>query len=85
MGEYLVSDMEFVIDQGTTNTVTLSLLHTNDTGDSNYTTGQAIVTANAADADDLNRFDLYGAYTCVQIDVANANTITWTVTALARK
>ena len=85
MGEYINADIEFVVDQGTTNTTTVSLLHTNDATDGNYTTGQVVVSANAADADDLNRFDLYGAYTCVQVDVANANTITWTVTALARK
>ncbi len=85
MGEYINADIEFVVDQGTTNTTTVSLLHTNDATDGNYTTGQVVVSANAADADDLSRFDLYGAYTCVQVDVANANTITWTVTALARK
>jgi hypothetical protein len=36
LGEYLVSDIEFVVDQGTTNTTTVSLLHTNDTTDANY-------------------------------------------------
>jgi hypothetical protein len=85
LGEYLVADVEFVVDQGTTNTTTVSLLHTNDTDLGVYATGQTVVSANTADANDLNRFDLYGRYTCVKIDVANTNPITWTVTMLARQ
>ena len=84
---YRTIDIEYVVDQGTTNTTTVSLEHTNGAGATNAvnTTGQVIVSANAADADDLNRFDLYGVTTCVDINVANSNTITWTVYGLARK
>lgn len=86
--EFRTIDLEFVVDQGTVNTTTVTLEHTNGAaGDSNVTntTGQTVVSANAADADDLNRFDLFGVYTCVDIDVANTNPITWTVYGLARK
>lgn len=82
---YSVIDLEYVVDQGTTNTTTVQLEHTNGTPLTTNTDGQVVVSANTADADDLNRFDLYGRYTCVDIDVSNSETITWTVTGVARK
>lgn len=85
--EFRTIDLEYVVDQTTTNTTTVTLEHTNGAGATNATntTGQTVVSANAADADDLNTFDLYGVTTCVDIDVTNSNTITWTVYGLARK
>lgn len=85
--EFRVIDLEFVVDQGTTNTTTVTLEHTNGAGATNATntTGQTVVSANAADADDLNRFDLFGYTTCVDINVTNSNAVTWTVYGLARK
>lgn len=85
--EFRVIDLEYVVDQGTVNTTTVTLEHTNGAGATNAvnTTGQTVVSANAADADDLNRFDLFGYTTCVDINVTNANAITWTVYGLARK
>lgn len=87
LAAYRVIDLEFVVDQGTTNTTTVTLEHTNGAGSTNAvnTTGQTVVSANAADADDLNRFDLFGVTTCVDINVTNSNPITWTVYGLARK
>lgn len=85
--EYRTMDLEFVVDQTTTNTTTVILEHTIGAGAdlTVNTVGQTVVSANAADADDLNRFDLYGAYTCVDINVTNSNPITWTVWGIARK
>lgn len=85
--EFRTIDLEFVVDQGTTNTTTVTLEHTNGAGAdlTVNTTGQTVVSANAADADDLNTFDLYGVYTCVDINVTNSNPITWTVYGVARK
>jgi hypothetical protein len=85
--EYRVIDLEFVVDQTDTNTTTVTLEHSNGAGATLAvnTTGQTVVSANAADADDLNRFDLYGAFTCVDINVTNSNPVTWTVYAVARK
>ncbi len=91
--EYRVVDLEFLVDQtvvaGEANTTTVTLEHTNGVAGvsvlTTNTTGQTVVSANAADADDLNRFDLYGRYTCVDINVTNSNPVTWTVYAVARK
>ena len=85
--EYRTLDLEFVVDQGTTNTTTVILEHTIGAGAdlTVNTVGQTVVSANAADADDLNRFDLYGVYTCVDINVTNSNAVTWTVWGIARK
>lgn len=80
-------DLEYVVDQGETNTTTVTLEHTNGAGAdlTVNTTGQTVVSANAADADGLNRFDLYGIHTCVDVNVTNSETITWTVIGIARK
>lgn len=88
--EWRVMDLEYLVDQtlvsGETNTTTVTLEHTNGvTALTTNTTGQTVVSANAADADDLNRFDLYGRYTCVDINVTNSNAVTWTVYAVVRK
>ncbi len=85
--EYRTLDLEFVVDQTTTNTTTVILEHTIGAGAdlTTNTVGQTVVSANAADADDLNRFDLYGVYTCVDINVTNSNAVTWTVWGIARK
>lgn len=84
-------DLEYVSDHtlvgGANNTTTVILEHTNGAGSSLAvnSVGQTVVSANAADADGLNRYDLYGVYTCVDIDIATANPVTWTVWGLARK
>lgn len=94
--EFRVVDLEFVVDQTVVatgigadgpNTTTVTLEHSNGAGATLAvnTTGQTVVSSNSADADDLNRFDLYGVYTCVDINVANSNPVTWTVYAVARK
>ena len=89
--EFRVLDLEFVVDQTiaseVNNTTTVVLEHTNFSGATLAvnTTGQTVVSANALDADDLNRFDLFGQYTCVDIDVTNTNPVTWTVYGVARK
>ena len=85
--EYRVIDLEYIIDQGETNTATLTLEHTNGAGAdlTTNTAGQAIVSSNTSDADDLNRYDLFGVYTCVDVNLTNTETLTVTVYGLARK
>lgn len=85
--EYRNIDLEYVIDQTTGNTTTITLEHTNGAGASLAvnTTGQTVVAANSADADGLNRFDLYGVYVCVDLNVTNSNPVTFTIYGLARK
>ena len=91
LGEYRLVDLEYVVDQTLVatvpNTTTVTLEHTNGAGATlaTNTTGQSVVSANIADADGLNRFDLFGQITCVDIDVSNSNPVTWTVYALARQ
>lgn len=90
--EYRVIDLEWTVDQALgpgsdNNTTTLTLEHTNGAPSAltTNTTGQTIVSANQADADDLNRYDLFGAITCVDVNITTANPVTWTVYGLARK
>jgi hypothetical protein len=80
---FTVVDLQFVIDQGTTNTTTLKLQHSNN--GVHFTDGQTIVASNTADANGLNRYDLFGRDTCVFADVTNSNPITITVLGLPRQ
>ncbi|MFZ1755029.1 MAG: hypothetical protein WAU10_14870, partial [Caldilineaceae bacterium] len=89
--EYRVVDLEYVVDQtlisATPNTASITLEHTNGAGAdlTVNTTGQTVVSNNLADADGLNRYDVYGVYTCVDIALANSQPVTFTVYAVARK
>lgn len=80
------ADIQYVIDQTLINTVTLTLQFTNDTPGSgaSYTDGVAIVSSNTADAASLNQFQLFGAWTCIHANVANANPLDVTVKALLK-
>ena len=75
---FSIADIQYKIDQGTTNTTTLTLQFTNDKV--TYTNGVNLVASNAADASDLQPFGLYGRYVCLYADVTNSNAVT--VTAL---
>lgn len=73
-----LADIQYGLDQGTVNTATLKLQFTNDvpgaTG-ATYVDGINIVASNAADASDLQQFQVFGAYTCVYADVTNTNAL----------
>lgn len=71
-----VVDLQYVIDQGTTNTVTLKLQFSND--NSNWVDGATIVTDSAADANAMQQFAVFGRYARINADVTNSNTITIT-------
>jgi len=79
VGAYNVADIEYTVDQSTTNTVTLTLQHTN--GGAVFADGATVVSANAADANSLIQAPLYGRLSCLYADVTNSNTVTVTVTA----
>lgn len=79
---YNAADIQWTTDQGTTNTTTLKLQFSND--NIHFTDGATLVSANAADASDLNRQLLYGRWACVFADVANANAIVITVIGVAK-
>lgn len=73
---YTIADIQYNIDQGTTNTVTLKLQFTNDKV--TYNDGVNVVATNAADASDLQPFGMYGRYACLYADVTNSNAVTVT-------
>ncbi len=79
--EYSIIDLQWLIDQtlvGTAaNTTTLKLQYSND--DVNYVDGASFVSANAADAGDMQQYNLFGRYTCIYADVSNTQTVTVTV------
>lgn len=82
---YSKLDTQYVIDQGTVNTVTLTLLYSNVSIAGPYVTGPAIVTANAADASTVMlQLPMFGRYGCVFADLTNANPITITTIAVAK-
>lgn len=79
---YNTLDLQYILDQGTTNTTTVNLQFSNIPG--SYVSGVAVVTANAADATDLKEFNLFGGRTCLYADVTNSNSLSVTVVGLAK-
>lgn len=79
---YELLDIQWIIDQGTTNTATLKLQYSND--NSNWSDGPALVTNNVADADGMVQASNLGRYTRVYATLGNTNTITLTVKAVAK-
>ncbi len=71
------TDIQYVIDQGTTNTVTLKLQFSND--GVTWEDGATIANANAADGAALSQQMVFGKYARVYADVANTNPLTVTV------
>lgn len=76
------ADVQYVIDQGTVNTVTLKLKFSND--GTNWVNGDTLVSANAADASGLIRYTMLGRYACVEYDATNTNPLTITVIGVGR-
>lgn len=77
-------DIQYVIDQGTVNTVTLKLQFSND--NANWTDGVNVVASNAADATNLLQFNNFGYYTRLYATVSNTSPLTLTnVSAVARR
>ena len=88
LSNYNKLDLQYVIDQGTTNTTTLSLQWSNDhnpaAGTGNYEAQATIVSANAADAHGGNQYLTAGQYNCVLADVANSNALGLKVLGVAK-
>jgi hypothetical protein len=81
--EFETVDVQYVIDQGTVNTTTLTIQYSID--GSNYTDGAALVSSNAADASAVvARVPVYGRYMRIKQDLTNTNTITITLLAVGR-
>lgn len=82
VGGYSVVDVLYVIDQGTTNTVTLTSKWSID-GETAIN-GVNIVANNAADASDMAQLQVFGRYLCVLANLTNTNDLTVTVQAMAK-
>ena len=82
--EYNILDLQYVIDQGTTpNTVTLKLQFSND--GINWANGGNLVASSVTDgATDMIQLNNFGRYTNIYADVANTQTITVSVIAVAK-
>jgi hypothetical protein len=71
--EFTTGDVQLVMAPNSTPVnMTVMLEHSND--NTNYTDGPQIVATQSAATDSLNRYDLYGAYTCVNWDIATDST-----------
>lgn len=79
---YNGADVQWIIDQGTVNTTTLKLQFSND--NVNFVDGATLVSANAADANSLNRQLIYGRWVCVYADLTNSNAIVITAIGVAK-
>ena len=79
--EYSVMDLQWLIDQTLVgvvpNTTTLKIQYSND--GTNFVDGASFVSANVADAADMQQYHLFGRYTCIYADVSNTQTVTVTV------
>lgn len=88
LSNYNKLDLQYVIDQGTVNTTTLSLQWSNDhnpsTNTGNYLAQATVVSANAADASGGNQYLTAGQYMCVLADVANSNALGLKVLGVAK-
>ena len=84
--DYAVVDLQYLIDQtavaGAPNTTTLKLQFSNDLV--TYIDGTNVVSGNAADASDLQQYQLFGRHTCVYADVTNSNPLTLTVNGVVK-
>lgn len=78
------ADIHYILDQGQTtiNTTTLTLEFSNNR--TSWPDGVNIVASNAADAEDLNQFNVFGEQTCVLVNVTNSDPITTTVIVLMK-
>ena len=83
LAAYELLDVQYVVDQGTvTNTITLSLQHSND--NATFETGPALLSSSSADADAMTQRAIFGRYNCVFADVANSTAVTVTVIGVAK-
>jgi hypothetical protein len=82
VGRFVVADVQYTIDQGTTNTTTLTTKWSVDGG--TLVSGVNVVASNAADATDMQQVQLFGRYFCLLADVANSQTVTITAKAIAK-
>lgn len=81
-------DLQYVIDQTTTNTTTLNLQWSNNhnpaSNTGHYEASATIVSGNTSDANGGNQFLTAGQWNCVLADVSNSNPVAITVLGVAK-
>lgn len=77
-----VMDLQWVIDQTAVNTTTFKLQYSND--GENWVDGATFVTANAADANDMQQVLLFGKLARVNMTATNSNPFTVTLIGVAK-
>ena len=82
IGAASVIDAQYQIDQGTTNTVTVTSQWS--INGELVTDGADFATSNAADASDMVQVQAFGRYICPKADVANSNAVTVTLYLVAK-
>ena len=82
VGRFAIADVQYTIDQGTTNTTTLTTRFSVDGG--TLVSGVNVVASNAADATDMQQVQLFGRYFCLLADVSNTSSVTVTAKFLAK-
>lgn len=82
LDEFNSIDIQYVIDQGTVNTTTLTIQYSND--GTNWVNGVALVTNSVADGSDITRVPMFGRYARINQNLTNSNAITITLTGLAK-
>lgn len=75
-------DLQWTVNQTTTNTTTFSLRFSND-GEA-LAVGATVLNANAADATDMQQFAVFGRQACIYADVTNSNPIEVTFVGVAK-
>lgn len=80
--QYDTLDIEYAINQGVVNTVTIKTQYSNRM--ERFTDGDNVVAANAADVVAIKQMPAFGRFTCLFVDVANSNSISLTLTAVGK-
>lgn len=75
-------DLHYVVDQGTTNNVTITLQFSND--GVNWVAGPAVLTNSSTDQNDIKQFALFGRYARLNVDATNTNPLTMTLIGVGK-
>lgn len=84
--DFTIADVQLVMEPNST-PVSMTVMVEHSNNNTAYTDGPQIVATQSAATDVMNRYDLYGAYTCISWDIASpstTNTVDLSVVMLPR-
>jgi hypothetical protein len=82
LAPYQVIDLQYALDETTTNTTTVKLQYSVD--GVTWTDGLSLISAGTTDTSGLNQFPLFGLFTRIYVDVSNTNAVGVTVVGAAK-